>query len=182
LLSVRCAGFSPALFRSGPPCQHAELRGGVLKWRRPSISLRTPCNALPPLGGLQTLSGGVPVPSNRLYFTPQPSRQYRNGGGGLRSSPFTRSPPPPVPDPPRSTLGPMDPMPQPGDLIDAFSPQPGRCFRMVQLVQLQATHCYEPPAWKGIWRDRPDAVSTSRRAGSTPPRRPSATSARNSVV
>jgi hypothetical protein len=45
-------------------------------------------------------------------------------------------------------------MPQPGDLIAAFSPQPGRCFRMVQSRQLQATHCYEPPAWKGIWCDR----------------------------
>jgi hypothetical protein len=44
-------------------------------------------------------------------------------------------------------------MPQPGDLITAFSPQPGRCFRMVYSEQLQATHCYEPPAWKGPWRD-----------------------------
>jgi hypothetical protein len=44
-------------------------------------------------------------------------------------------------------------MPQPGDLITAFSPQPGRCFRMVQSRQLQATHCPEPPAWKGIWTD-----------------------------
>jgi hypothetical protein len=104
--------------------------------------------------GFKRCRGGVPVPSNRLYFTPQPSRQYRNGGGGLRSSPFARSAPPPVPDPPRSTLGPMDPMPQAGDLIEAFSPQPGRRFRMVQLVQLQATHCYGPPAWRGIWRDR----------------------------
>jgi hypothetical protein len=44
-------------------------------------------------------------------------------------------------------------MPEPGDLIVAFSPQPERCFRMVQSVQLQATHCHEPPAWKGTWRD-----------------------------
>jgi hypothetical protein len=51
-----------------------------------------------------------------------------------------------------STLDPMA-MPEPGDLIDAFSPQPGRCFRMVQSRQLQADHCYEPPAWKGIWVD-----------------------------
>ena len=35
----------------------------------------------------------------------------------------------------------MDPMPEPGDLITAFSPQPGRCFRMVYSVQLQADHC-----------------------------------------
>jgi hypothetical protein len=48
----------------------------------------------------------------------------------------------------------MDSMPEPGDLITAFSPQPGRCFRMVYSVQLQATHCYEPPAWKGSWKDR----------------------------
>jgi hypothetical protein len=44
-------------------------------------------------------------------------------------------------------------MPQPGDLITAFSPQSGRCFRMVYSRQLQATHCHESPAWKGIWKD-----------------------------
>ena len=44
-------------------------------------------------------------------------------------------------------------MPRPGDLITAFSPQPGRCFRMVQSRQLQATRCPDPPAWKGIWTD-----------------------------
>jgi hypothetical protein len=44
-------------------------------------------------------------------------------------------------------------MPEPGDLIDAFSPLPGRCFRMVQSVQGQATHCRQEPAWKGQWRD-----------------------------
>jgi len=26
----------------------------------------------------------------------------------------------------------VDPMPEPGDLIAAFSPQPDRCFRMIQ--------------------------------------------------
>ena len=48
----------------------------------------------------------------------------------------------------------VDRMPEPGDLIAAFSPQPGRCFRMVQSQQLQATHCGREPAWKGIWTDR----------------------------
>ena len=48
----------------------------------------------------------------------------------------------------------MAPTPEPGDLIAAFSPQPGRCFRMVQSRQLQATHCRGEPAWKGVWRDR----------------------------
>jgi len=48
-------------------------------------------------------------------------------------------------------------MPETGDLIEAFSPQPRRCFRMVQSVQLQATHCYAPPAWKGVRRDRTGA-------------------------
>jgi hypothetical protein len=47
----------------------------------------------------------------------------------------------------------MDRMPEPGDLITAFVPQPGRCFRMVYSRQLQATHCRQPPAWKGQWRD-----------------------------
>ena len=47
------------------------------------------------------------------------------------------------------TLAPVDLMPEPGDLIAAFSPQPGRCFRMVRSRQLQATHCYEPPGVNG---------------------------------
>jgi hypothetical protein len=25
---------------------------------------------------------------------------------------------------------------------------------MVQSRLLQADHCYEPPTWKGVWRDR----------------------------
>jgi len=47
----------------------------------------------------------------------------------------------------------MDRMPEPGDLITAFSPQPGRCFRMVYSHQLQADHCRQAPAWKGQWQD-----------------------------
>ncbi len=47
----------------------------------------------------------------------------------------------------------MDRMPEAGDLIVAFSPQPGRCLRMVQSRQLQATHCRGEPAWMGRWRD-----------------------------
>jgi hypothetical protein len=45
------------------------------------------------------------------------------------------------------------PMPQPGYLITAFSVQPGHCFRMVYDYKLQATHCRQPAAWKGVWRD-----------------------------
>jgi hypothetical protein len=44
-------------------------------------------------------------------------------------------------------------MPVPGDLITAFSPQPGRCFRMVYSRQLQATHCRQPPAMRGRFLD-----------------------------
>lgn len=47
----------------------------------------------------------------------------------------------------------MTRMPEPGDLITAFSPQPGRCFRMIYSRQLQATHCYEPAPWRGRWKD-----------------------------
>ena len=47
----------------------------------------------------------------------------------------------------------MDPMPEPGDLIAAFSPQRGRYFRLVYGHQLQADHCRQPPAWKGQWQD-----------------------------
>ena len=44
-------------------------------------------------------------------------------------------------------------MPQPGDLLTAFCPQPGRCFRMVYDRNLQADHCRQKPEWKGVWRD-----------------------------
>ena len=47
----------------------------------------------------------------------------------------------------------MDRMPEPGDLITAFSPQPGQCFRMVYSRQLHSTHCRQRPAWKGMWKD-----------------------------
>jgi hypothetical protein len=47
----------------------------------------------------------------------------------------------------------MDRMPEPGDLITAFSVRPGTCFRMVYDHNLQADHCRQPPAWKGTWRD-----------------------------
>jgi hypothetical protein len=48
----------------------------------------------------------------------------------------------------------MDRMPVPGDLHGGFFIAPDRCFRMVYSDQLQATHCYEKPAWKGNWKDR----------------------------
>ena len=44
-------------------------------------------------------------------------------------------------------------MPQPGDVITAFSIRPGHCFRMVYDYKLQHTHCRQPPAWKGVWKD-----------------------------
>jgi hypothetical protein len=57
------------------------------------------------------------------------------------------------PDPTTAYRRAMDPMPVPGDLITAFSPQPGRCCRMVYSHQLQAAHCSGAPAWMGRWRD-----------------------------
>jgi len=60
-----------------------------------------------------------------------------------------------TPDDPASVYGrPLSAMPEPGDLIAAFSPQPGRCFRMVQSRLLQTTHCCGTPASKGIWIER----------------------------
>ena len=64
------------------------------------------------------------------------------------------------------TLAPVDPKTEPGDLITAISPQAGRCFRMVYSTQLQSTHCYEPPAWKGVWKDRAGRSWYVKRAGS----------------
>jgi hypothetical protein len=39
---------------------------------------------------------------------------------------------------------------------EAFSPLPGRCFRMVTRQRGGAgpTHCPEPVAWRGSWRAR----------------------------
>lgn len=54
---------------------------------------------------------------------------------------------------PSSTVAAVDPMPEPGDVIAAFSPLPGRCFRMVLGHQLQADHRRGEPAWKGIHVD-----------------------------
>jgi len=58
----------------------------------------------------------------------------------------------------------VSPMPEPGDLIEAFSPQPGRCFRMVYSVQLQADHCRRPPAWRASGPIERAPGGTSRRA------------------
>jgi hypothetical protein len=44
-------------------------------------------------------------------------------------------------------------MPQPGDLLTAFCPRAGTCHKVIYSPQLQATHCRQAPAWKGIWRD-----------------------------
>jgi len=49
---------------------------------------------------------------------------------------------------------PMDGMPQPGEPCPGFIAEPGRCWRMLYSHQLQATHCRQEPAWKGIWTDR----------------------------
>ena len=40
---------------------------------------------------------------------------------------------------------PVDLMPEPGDLITAFSPQPVPCFRLIYSHQLQADHCRGEP-------------------------------------
>ena len=44
-------------------------------------------------------------------------------------------------------------MPEPGDPIPHSFTRPGRCYRLVYSTQLQATHCSQPPAWKGPWQD-----------------------------
>jgi hypothetical protein len=53
-------------------------------------------------------------------------------------------------------------MPEPSDLIMALSPQPGRCFPMVQSRQLQATHRRQQPAWNGVGGTARAAVGTCR--------------------
>jgi hypothetical protein len=35
----------------------------------------------------------------------------------------------------------------------SFTVIPGRCLRLIYSPQIQAMHCPEPPAWKGIWKD-----------------------------
>jgi len=57
----------------------------------------------------------------------------------------------------------MDRILELGDLIAAFSPQPGRCFRMMQSRQLQATHCHQPPTTipNGFATRRPSPTSAA---------------------
>jgi hypothetical protein len=50
-----------------------------------------------------------------------------------------------------STLGPVSPMPQPGDPCPGFIAQPGRCWQMINDKQLQANQCHEAPTWTGRW-------------------------------
>ena len=57
--------------------------------------------------------------------------------------------------------------PEPGDLITAFSPQPGRCFRMIYSHQLQADHCGQAPAWKGQVAGREGALVVCRGMSAT---------------
>jgi hypothetical protein len=35
---------------------------------------------------------------------------------------------------------------------EAFSPLPGRCFRLVARGGQGPAHCPEPPVWRGSWR------------------------------
>ena len=65
--------------------------------------------------------------------------------------------PSPVPrgwarDLPTSTLGPVSPMPEPGDVSPGFIAEANRSQRMVYDHNFQATHCAEAPAWTGRWR------------------------------
>jgi hypothetical protein len=38
--------------------------------------------------------------------------------------------------------------------VEAFSPMPGRCFRLVARRGGEGgpNHCPEPPTWRGTWR------------------------------
>jgi len=49
----------------------------------------------------------------------------------------------------RSTVSPVDRVPEPGDLITAFSPQPGQCSRMIYSISCRRPTASEAPAWKG---------------------------------
>ena len=50
-----------------------------------------------------------------------------------------------------STVGPMSPMPEPGDPCPGFIAELGRCWQMVYSRQMQATHCQDSPTWTGRW-------------------------------
>ena len=62
-------------------------------------------------------------------------------------------------------------MPEPGDLLAAFSPQPGRRFGTAELGPIcKRTHCYEPTVWKGQTPKGRTWYVEPRRAGSTWPK------------
>jgi hypothetical protein len=42
---------------------------------------------------------------------------------------------------------------QPGQVLNGFFVQQGRCFRMIASPQIQATHCDEPASWRGGFTD-----------------------------
>jgi hypothetical protein len=51
---------------------------------------------------------------------------------------------------------------------EAFSPLPGRCFRLAaRHGEGGPTHCPEPPTWRGTWRAPNGAATASRRARAT---------------
>ncbi len=51
-----------------------------------------------------------------------------------------------------STLEPVTPMPESGDVSPGFIAEAGRYWRMVYDHNFQATDCAEAPAWTGRWR------------------------------
>jgi hypothetical protein len=54
---------------------------------------------------------------------------------------------------PRGEFGYPAAMPGAPYYAEAFSPLPGRCFRMVaHHGEAGPTHCPEPVAWRGSWR------------------------------
>jgi hypothetical protein len=56
---------------------------------------------------------------------------------------------------------------------EAFSPLPGRCFRMVaQQGEAGPTYCPEPVAWRGSWRapnGRRYRIEAAKATGTPPP-------------
>ena len=92
------------------------------------------CTALSTIAGHFLTCRGGPCNSNLDRHSARPPAPHRPGNRTRRSAfPCADSATDPAPVYGRT----VEQMPEPSDLITAFSPQPGRCFRMIYSHQLQ---------------------------------------------
>ena len=136
--------------RLGPGMSRIAGRCGAVRHEWGTRAERYPGVTGNGAAGPRMLSGRCAVQFGRPYLAPEVAVNLLDGGGGLRRSvpPWVAAPliaahPAPVYG---HTRGPDARARRPDRRLQ---PAEGRCFRMVQSVQLQATHCRQKP-WKSV--------------------------------